>query len=205
MLRRRGQQIPDRERSATPMGELLPPCSGCRCCCPGKCPNPMRAEKDRRASRRSSGLPRYGRGVVGVIDQYCPTASPISGSVATGMLHPLRLSRLEFDTAGAGVDSPRLIQISLPYLILIRSYPCREWAHDLGLYGARRARGAGTAGAEIALLPPSHRYFTKKWHGCNWVQALKASIDTAFHLRASVVRDEEKRSPRESRSTFVNR
>jgi hypothetical protein len=32
---------------------------------------------------------------------------------------------------------------------------------------------------EVALVPASHRYVSKKWQDCNWVQALEGSIDTA--------------------------
>jgi hypothetical protein len=32
---------------------------------------------------------------------------------------------------------------------------------------------------EMARVPPSHRFVTKKWQDCNWVQALEGGIDTA--------------------------
>jgi len=50
---------------------------------------------------------------------------------------------------------------------------------------------------EMALVPASHRYVSKKWQDCNWVQALEGSIDNrAFHLRAFELRQGRGRSAR---------
>src|SRR5262249_7999167 len=39
---------------------------------------------------------------------------------------------------------------------------------------------------EMALLPRSHRYVSKKWQDCNWVQALEGSIDTAHEAGGAI-------------------
>jgi len=63
--------------------------------------------------------------------------------------------------------------------------------HDLGLYGPGRPSPELPA-LEMALVPASHRYVSKKWQDCNWVQAMEGSIDTAhFTFGASEFREEE--------------
>ena len=48
---------------------------------------------------------------------------------------------------------------------------------------------------EVALVPASHRYVSKKWQDCNWVQAMEGSIDTAHfsfaHLTFDKAEDED--------------
>ena len=42
---------------------------------------------------------------------------------------------------------------------------------------------------EVALVPASHRYVSKKWQDCNWVQAMEGSIDTAHFSFAHLTFD----------------
>ena len=42
---------------------------------------------------------------------------------------------------------------------------------------------------EFGLVPPSHRFVSKKWQDCNWVQALEGSIDTAHFTYTHLVFD----------------
>jgi len=44
---------------------------------------------------------------------------------------------------------------------------------------------------EMALVPASHRYVSKKWQDCNWVQALEGSIDTAHFTFAHLSFDKD--------------
>ena len=44
---------------------------------------------------------------------------------------------------------------------------------------------------EVALVPASHRYVTKKWQDCNWVQAVEGSIDTAHFTFAHLTFDKD--------------
>jgi len=57
---------------------------------------------------------------------------------------------------------------------------------------------------EMALVPPSHRYVTKKWQDCNWVQALEGSIDTAHFTFAHLSFDKEENEILEIKKHFVN-
>jgi phthalate 4,5-dioxygenase len=50
-------------------------------------------------------------------------------------------------------------------------------------YMGRACRGLPAM--EVALVPASHRYVTKKWQDCNWVQVVEGSIDTAHFSFAS--------------------
>ena len=47
---------------------------------------------------------------------------------------------------------------------------------------------------EMALLPASHRYVSKKWQDCNWVQSVEGALDTAHFsfLHAVLAKDEAK-------------
>jgi len=56
---------------------------------------------------------------------------------------------------------------------------------------------------KVALVPASHRYVTKKWQDCNWVQAMEGSMDTAHfsfdHLTFDKAEDERhSEAPRQS-------
>ena len=44
---------------------------------------------------------------------------------------------------------------------------------------------------EVALVPAAHRYVSKKWQDCNWVQALEGSIDTAHFSFAHLTFDKD--------------
>ena len=80
----------------------------------------------------------------------------------------------------------------------------RVGRHGLGLHGAARAH-AGAAALEVALVPASHRYVTKKWQDCNWVQAMEGSIDTAhFSFAAPDLRQGRARGPRHRQGTSAS-
>ena len=42
---------------------------------------------------------------------------------------------------------------------------------------------------EVAPVPASHRYVSKKWQDCNWVQGMEGSIDTAHFSFAHLTFD----------------
>ena len=57
---------------------------------------------------------------------------------------------------------------------------------------------------EMALLPASHRYVSKKWQDCNWVQALEGSIDTAHFTFAHLSFEKEENEILDIKKHFVN-
>src|ERR1700742_4105337 len=70
-------------------------------------------------------------------------------------------------------------------LIRIKSYPVREWGDMIWAYMGPADAVPELPALEMALVPAAHRYVSKKWQDCNWVQALEGSIDTA-HLPSRI-------------------
>src|SRR5258705_11118041 len=57
---------------------------------------------------------------------------------------------------------------------------------------------------EMALVPASHRYVSKKWQDCNGVQALEGSIDTAHFTFADLSFEKEENEILDIKKHFVN-
>src|SRR5258705_12544461 len=57
---------------------------------------------------------------------------------------------------------------------------------------------------EMALVPASHRYVSKKWQDCNWVQALEGSIDTTHFTLAPLSFEKEENEILDIKKHFVN-
>jgi phthalate 4,5-dioxygenase len=57
---------------------------------------------------------------------------------------------------------------------------------------------------EMALVPASHRYVSKKWQDCNWVQAMEGSIDTAHFTFAHLSFEKEENEILDIKRHFVN-
>ena len=86
--------------------------------------------------------------------------------------------------------------------IRIKAYPAREWGDMIWAYMGPPERMPELPALEVALVPASHRYVSKKWQDCNWVQALEGSDrHRAFLLRASDLRQGRERGPRHPAST----
>jgi phthalate 4,5-dioxygenase len=77
----------------------------------------------------------------------------------------------------------------------IKAYRAREHAGMVWAYMGPRERMPKLPAMEVALVPVLHRYVTKKWQDCNWVQAVEGSIDTAHfsfaHLAFDKGQDED--------------
>ena len=54
----------------------------------------------------------------------------------------------------------------------------RAWRHPLGLHGAFRSSTPAPPELEWCLLPPSHRYVTKRLQETGYLQAMEGGIDT---------------------------
>src|SRR6202035_5887144 len=102
---------------------------------------------------------RDSRGVVGVIDQYCPHRGA-----------NLWLGRVEkCGTDGACVDMPTSYpDLNAKDLIRIKSYPVRKWGDMIWAYMGPAEAVPELPALEMALVPASHRYVSKKWQDCNW-------------------------------------
>jgi phenylpropionate dioxygenase-like ring-hydroxylating dioxygenase large terminal subunit len=87
----------------------------------------------------------------------------------------------KFDVDGRCVDLPTMPPESrLRDKVGITAYPTREWGDLVWAYlGPRDAGLPALPDIEFALVPPSHRFVSKKLQQCNWAQACEGAIDTA--------------------------
>ena len=137
--------------------------------------------------------------MVGVIDQYCPHRG---ANLWLGRNEECGIRCVyhgwKFDTDGRCVDMPTSYpDLNAKDLIRIKSYPVREWGDMIWAYMGPADEVPELPDLEMALVPASHRYVSKKWQDCNWVQALEGSIDTAHFTFAHLSFDkEEERNPR---------
>lgn len=86
----------------------------------------------------------------------------------------------KFDLDGNCVDLPTSPPDS-PYkdTIKLLAYPTREWGDMIWVYMGPREKIPELPQIELGLVPASHRYVSKKWQDCNWVQSLEGGIDTS--------------------------
>ena len=157
------------------------------------------AEEDRGDGRGAARLPRLARRGRRHRSVLPASRRQSLARPQRGMRHPLRLSRLEVRhrrplRRHADLLSRPQRQGQDPHQVLSGA---RMGRHDLGLYGPGGARCRNCPTLEMALVPASHRYVSKKWQDCNWVQALEGSIDTAhFTFAHLVLRQGRERDPR---------
>ncbi|MGY3693928.1 phthalate 4,5-dioxygenase oxygenase subunit [Bradyrhizobium sp. USDA 3240] len=146
------------------------------------------------------------RGVVGVIDQYCPHRG---ANLWLGRNEECGIRCVyhgwKFDTDGRCVDMPTSYpDLNAKDLIRIKSYPVREWGEMIWAYMGPVEQMPELPALEMALLPASHRFVTKKWQDCNWVQAVEGSIDTAHFTFAHLSFDKEENEILDIKKHFVN-
>src|SRR5436305_1239106 len=150
---------------------------------------------------------RDSRGLVGVIDQHCPHRG---ANLWLGRNEECGIRCVyhgwKFDTDGRCVDMPTSYpDLNAKDLIRIKSYPVREWGDMIWAYMGPAGEIPELPALEMALLPRSHRYVSKKWQDCNWVQSLEGGIDTAHFsfLHAVPSKDEAKKREIYSRSAAL--
>ena len=149
---------------------------------------------------------RDSRGVVGVIDQYCPHRG---ANLWLGRNEECGIRCVyhgwKFDTDGRCVDMPTSYpDLNAKDLIRIKSYPVREWGDMIWAYMGPAESVPELPDLEMALVPASHRYVSKKWQDCNWVQALEGSIDTAHFTFAHLSFEKEENEILDIKKHFVN-
>lgn len=134
---------------------------------------------------------RDSNGRVGLVDQHCPHRG---ANLWLGRNEDCGIRCVyhgwKFDISGQCVDMPT----SYPDLqakdkMSIKAYPTREWGGMVWAYMGPPERMPELPHMEMALVPPSHRFVSKKWQDCNWVQALEGSIDTAHFTYTHLVFD----------------
>ncbi len=86
----------------------------------------------------------------------------------------------KFDVDGKCMEIPTLPPDShFRHKVSIKAYPTREWGDMIWAYMGPAERMPELPAMELALLPGSHRYVSKKLQQCNWAQAVEGAIDTA--------------------------
>lgn len=63
--------------------------------------------------------------------------------------------------------------------VKIVAYPTHEWGDFVWAYFGPREAMPALPEMEFALVPPAHRFVSKKLQECNWAQAAEGAIDTA--------------------------
>ena len=99
----------------------------------------------------------------------------------------------KFDVDGNCVDLPTSPpESTYKEKIKLLAYPTREWADMIWVYMGPRETMPELSQLELGLVPPAHRYVSKKRQDCNWVQSLEGAIDTAHFsfLHAIPTKDE---------------
>ncbi len=86
----------------------------------------------------------------------------------------------KFDVTGRCVDLPTLRPDSnFRNRVRITAYPLREWGELVWAYLGPAGPLPALPDLEFALVPPAHRFVSKKLQQCNWAQAAEGGIDTA--------------------------
>jgi phenylpropionate dioxygenase-like ring-hydroxylating dioxygenase large terminal subunit len=100
----------------------------------------------------------------------------------------------KYDVDGRCVDMPNVPAGSAYHgKIAITAYPTREFGEMVWAYLGPRERMPETVPQlECGVVPPSHRYVTKRVMECNWAHAMEGALDTAhfsfLHMPAPSVK-----------------
>ena len=139
------------------------------------------------------------RGRVGLIDQHCPHRG---ANLWLGRNEECGIRCVyhgwKFDVDGRCVDMPTSYpDLNAKDKIRIKAYPAREQGGMIWAYMGPPERMPKLPALEVALVPASHRYVSKKWQDCNWVQAHgRQHRHRPLLLRAPDLRQGRGRGPR---------
>jgi phenylpropionate dioxygenase-like ring-hydroxylating dioxygenase large terminal subunit len=111
----------------------------------------------------------------------------------------------KFNARGECVDMPTVPPETAEKMCdkaRIKAYPTREWGDFVWAYMGR-GEPPELPQMEFALVPPSHRYVSKKYQECNWAQAAEGGVDTAHFsfLHQPVVKSEGELAEKSARAT----
>ncbi|MEM7253338.1 MAG: Rieske 2Fe-2S domain-containing protein [Pseudomonadota bacterium] len=148
------------------------------------------------------------RGRVGLVDARCPHRG---AHLFYGRNEECGLRCVyhgwKFDVQGRAVDLPNVPPGARYHdEMRIKAYPTQEFGDLVWAYMGSLSRETVPALPELefALLPPSHRYVTKKLQECNWAQTIEGGLDTShfsfLHMPApSVPSNENPDAPADAR------
>jgi nitrite reductase/ring-hydroxylating ferredoxin subunit len=124
---------------------------------------------------------RDSNGRVGIVEPHCPHrgANLFYGRNEECGLR-CAFHGWKFDVEGKCLDLPTSPPESgYKDTVRLLAYPVREWADIVWVYMGPREKMPELPQLELGLVPPAHRFVSKKWQDCNWVQSLEGAIDTA--------------------------
>jgi phenylpropionate dioxygenase-like ring-hydroxylating dioxygenase large terminal subunit len=110
----------------------------------------------------------------------------------------------KFDVDGRCVELPTLPAASrYREKVRVAAHPTREWGDFIWAYLGPPELEPMLPELEFALVPPSHRFVSKKLQQCNWAQSAEGGIDTAHFsfLHMSVATSDAERDAVISRSS----
>jgi phenylpropionate dioxygenase-like ring-hydroxylating dioxygenase large terminal subunit len=120
-------------------------------------------------------------GAVGLVDAFCPhrRAPMFFGRNEEQGLRCV-YHGWKFDRAGACVDMPSEPPDSLfKSKVRIAAYPTHEAGGFVWAYLGRPEQQPGPPDFEVCRAPATHRFASKTYEACNWLQALEGGIDSA--------------------------
>ena len=121
------------------------------------------------------------RGRVGLLDPRCPHRG---ADLFFGRNEECGLRCVyhgwKFDADGRCVDMPTMPPDSgFRDKVRAGAHPTREWGDFVWAYLGPPALEPALPELEFALVPPEHRFVSKKLQQCNWAQSAEGGIDTA--------------------------
>jgi phenylpropionate dioxygenase-like ring-hydroxylating dioxygenase large terminal subunit len=87
----------------------------------------------------------------------------------------------KYDVEGRCIEMPN-VPAGAAYhgKVSIKAYTTREFGEMVWAYlGPRELMPAELPQLEVGLLPPAHRYVSKRLQMCNWAQSMEGALDTA--------------------------
>lgn len=137
---------------------------------------------------------------IALIDQQCPHrgASLFFGRNEEGGLRCV-YHGWKFDVEGRCLDMPsEPADSNFKDKIRAKCYPGRDWAGLIWTYMGPSSLMPALPELEWALVPDTHRYFSRRLEDCNYLQAMEGGIDSShvssLHQDAALVSDKTKRS-----------
>lgn len=87
----------------------------------------------------------------------------------------------KYDVEGRCIEMPNVPPGAAYHgKISIKAYPTREAGELVWAYlGPRERMPQALPQLEVAVLPPAHRYVSKRLQQCNWAQSVEGALDTA--------------------------
>jgi len=120
-------------------------------------------------------------GTVGIVEPHCPHRGAnlyFGRNEECGIR--CAFHGWKFDVDGNCVDLPTSPpESAYKDTIKLLAYPTRERGGMIWVYMGPREAIPELPQFEFGLVPAVHRYVSKKWQDCNWVQSLEGGIDTA--------------------------